>query len=467
MFKNIFSGIAENLENAIESTKDSVDGMVESTKDSLNDISMPISTTKIAITGLSRSGKTVFITSLIDQLLHQKKITFTTSKHKAFKVSLKPPTASVKRFDYYTLSKDIKIRSQWPGGTDTITSTILEFESKGRFSTFGNSKFRIELIDYPGEWILDIAMLGSSYEEWSNKVITWLKNTDENLATEYLNELQGLTESSSGEDLEQKLHEQYSSMIRYFKDNHYSNLTPGRFLMPSDLAGDPLLLFAPISKSSSPLHAIFKKRYKTYLKEIVQDIQLEHFKGFDKQIVLIDIVEALQHGSQCYSDMKDGLRSMLSLYDHKDKNFISQWFSSSINNITFVATKTDLVASSQHNNYLALLNEMVEEIRRKLDIDHIKTNTQVIAAVKCTQTVVEKHNGKTLSFIRGIDAKDNKIVEIYPGEMPSSFPLPSEWDPDDYAYEEFLPPKKSYKEGEPFDHIHMDRVIESIIGDLL
>lgn len=90
-------------------------------------------------------------------------------------------------------------------------------------------------------------------------------------------------------------------MIRILKDKHYSNLTPGRFLMPSDLAGDPILLFAPIYESGSPLHKIFKKRYKTYLKEIVRDIQLKHFKGFDRQIVLIDIVEALQNGFKHYS----------------------------------------------------------------------------------------------------------------------------------------------------------------------
>ena len=454
--KKSFSKITQKIENLIESTKDSID-----------EISIPIRTTKIAITGLSRSGKTVFITSLIDQLLHQKKIAFTTSKHKAFKVSMQPPKASVKRFDYYTFSKDIKSYSKWPNGTDSITSTLLEIESKSSFSMLGNSKFRIELIDYPGEWILDIAMLGLSYEEWSQKVILWMQNSNEELARGYLSEIEKLTQNSSGELLEKKLHNQYADMIRYFKKNHYSNLTPGRFLMPSDLVGDPMLLFAPVPLSDSPLHEVFKKRYKTYLKEIVKEIQLEHFKGFDKQIVLIDIVEALQNGSVYYKDMKDGLRSMLSLYEHKNKNFLSQWLSASINSVTFVATKADLVASSQHNNYLALLNEMVEDIRKELDISHIKTDIQVIASVKCTQTLKEKHHGKTLSFIRGIDAKDKNVVEIYPGEIPSSFPSDEEWNPDKYAYEEFLPPKRSYKENEPFEHINMDRVIESIIGDLL
>ncbi len=456
MFKKALDKITEDIEDVVGSTKESLD-----------DISMPISTTKIAVTGLSRSGKTVFITSLIDQLLHQKKISFVTSRHKAFKTSLRPPKVSVKRFDYYTFAKDIKTYAKWPDGTDSITSTILEFESKGRFSLFGNSKSRIELIDYPGEWILDIAMLGLSYEEWSEKIINWMQELDEISAKNYLNDIKQLTKNSSGEELELSLHGQYADMIRYFKKNHYSNLTPGRFLMPSDLVDDPILCFAPIHMSDSSLHAVFKKRYKTYLKEIVRDIQLEHFKGFDRQIVLVDIVEALQNGSRCYTDMKEGIRSMLSLYDHKDKNFISQWFSSSINKVTFVATKTDLVASSQHNNYLSLLKEMIEDIRRELDIGHIKTDAQVIAAVKCTQTVSRKHEGRTLSCIRGIDADTKKVVEIYPGEMPSSFPLSKEWNTDDYAYEEFLPPDKAYKESEPFDHIHMDRVIESIIGDLL
>ena len=456
MIKDVFNKLQETIDETIDLAKDSVD-----------EVSIPIKTRKIAITGLSRSGKTVFITSLIDQLLHQKKISFVTSRHKSFKVTLKPPKTSIKRFDYYSLSKNIKTNFLWAKGTDDITSTILEFESKATFSLFGNSKFRLELIDYPGEWILDIALLGTSYEKWSENTITWMKNLDEPLADKYLNNIKQLDNNSTAEDYEIKLHNQYSDMIRYFKDNHYSNLTPGRFLMPSDLKDDPMLLFAPIHKSNSELHKIFKKRYKQYIKDIVTDIQLEHFKGFDKQIVLIDIVEALQNGYKYYEDMKTGLQNMLSLYNHKNKNFISQFFSPSINNVTFVATKADLVASSQHNNYLALLDEMVEEIRRDLDVSHIKTNTQVIASVKCTQTVMAKHDGKTLSCIRGIDSKTNNTVEIYPGEMPSSFPFIDEWDTDNYAFEEFLPPKKHYKENEPFDHIHMDRVIEAIIGDLL
>jgi len=447
--------------------KNTMKGTTEKIGKALNNISMPIKTTKIAITGLSRSGKTIFITSLIDQLLHQKKIHSMTQKYKKFSVNLKFPKVSVKRFEYHPLKKIIKEYHQWPEGTDNITSTTLEFEVKSRYSFVRNSKFRVELIDYPGEWILDIKMLELSYEQWNEKIIAWMRNINEDIVKEYLKVIDNLSDKSKGEELGEKLHKQYVDMIRYLKDNHFSNITPGRFLMPSDLLDDPVLYFAPINNSSSTLYAEFKKKYDEYLENVVKNIQLEHFEGFDRQIVLVDIIEALQNGPQCYGDMKDGLKSMLSLYDHRNKNFISQWFSSSIRNVIFVATKADLITTSQHNNFSALLNEMVEDIKNELDIHHIKTEAQVIAAVKCTQIVKCEHDGKPLSCIRGVDPEDNIEVELFPGEMPSSFPLPNQWNTSNYAYEAFLPAKNSYKDNEPFEHINMDKVIESIIGDLL
>ncbi len=433
----------------------------------VDNISRPVSTTKIAITGLSRSGKTIFITSLIDQLLLQKKITSITSRKQPFNVTIKSPTTLIKRFDYYSLKKIIKEYHQWPDGTDDITSTILEFETKSRYSFLSNSKFRIELIDYPGEWILDIAMMDLSYEQWSEKTINWMKNIDEDIVKEYLSRIHELSDNSKGKEIENKIHQQYSDMLAFLKNNHYSNLTPGRFLMPSDLAHDPILCFAPINPSSSSLHQVFKERYEYYLENIVKKIQLEHFRGFDRQVVLIDIIEALQNGYSCYADMVDGLRSMMSLYDHRKKFFLAQWFSSAIKKVIFVATKADLITVSQHNNYQALLNEMVDNIRKKLDVDHIVTDTRIISSVKCTETVLREHEGKTLSCIQGISAKENKKVVLYPGEMPHSFPSPQEWDVKAYNYEMFLPANISYNDNIPFDHINMDKVIDSLIGELL
>ncbi|MDX8393861.1 MAG: YcjX family protein [Mariprofundales bacterium] len=453
--------------NNLINIKNKIGSAIEATKEVIPDILIPIKTKKIAITGLSRSGKTIFITSLIDQLLHPKKIPMLTTNKRPFHVTLKAPKASIKRFDYYKFNKDIKQHRQWPEGTDSITSTLLEVECRSRFAILGNSRFNIELIDYPGEWILDIALLNLSFAEWSEKVLRWLSDCEEDLAVNYLDEIKKLSATSSGSQLENDLHNQYVDMICYLKKNHYANLTPGRFLMPADLEGDPILLFAPIPKTNSPLYTIFKQRYDSYLKDIVKEIQLKHFMNFDKQIILIDVVEALQNEYKCYHDMTQGLRSMLSLYDNKNQFFLAKLFGSSIDKVVFVATKADLIASSQHDNYLKLLKEMVADIQQRMDIKHIKTEAHVIAAVKCTQTICKKYQGELLYFVRGIDAKDNKSVEVYPGTMQSFFPHPENWNQNEYDFATFMPSKKLYKDNEPFDNIHMDRVINAIIGDML
>ena len=432
------------------------------------DISLPSNNIKIAITGLSRAGKTVFITSLIDQLLHQNKLQGVTTSNPAFKVSLKAPIQGAKRFDYYTFIRQLKKEYRWPEGTDEISHTVLEFESKSRFSFLSNSTFTIELIDYPGEWLLDLALLDMSFEEWCEKTISWLRQITDPLAQQYLQTIDSLNERIEGLDVEQKLHKEYKELLIHLKKNHYSQLTPGRFILPSDLANDPVLTFAPIDENNtSGLKKVFKERYNRYVKEVVKEIHLEHFKGFQRQVVLIDVIEALQNGYECYKDMKAGLQSMLHLYDHKNKNFFLQWLSPSIKKVLFVATKADQVAASQHANFSMLLDDMIDELRRDMDISHIQTDTQIVSSLKATTTIEKKYEGMKLSFIRGILEEDSQMHDLYPGEMPSKFPTKEEWHSENYGYKNFLPPKKSYRENEPLEHINMDKVVSKLIGDLL
>jgi len=424
-------------------------------------------TVKIAITGLSRSGKTVFITSLIDQLLHQNRLLSVTTAHSAFKATLKPPLHNVRRFDYYTFIDKLKNEQVWPAGTDAISHTLLEFESKSRFSFMGNSTFTIELIDYPGEWLLDLSMMNYSFEEWSVAALNWLRALDEPEADAYLKSVDSLKRESIGSEYELKLHTQYKELVTNLKKQHYSQITPGRFVMPSDLANDPMLIFAPINGASPKLVKVFKKRYEKYVEEVVKGIHLEHFKGFERQVVLVDVIESLENGYKCHKDMKQGLKSMLSLYDHDNKNFLLQWFSPSIKKVLFVATKADQVAASQHANFSALLEEMVSELRREMDIEHIETETQVVSSLKSTMTIEKKYDGKLLSFVRGVLEEDGQLHDLYPGEMPSQFPAKATWQSSDYDFKRFMPPKRSYGESEALEHINMDKVVEKLLGDLL
>lgn len=421
-------------------------------------------TIKIAITGLSRSGKSVFITSLIDCLINSKNIL---NKKSSFQVTLQAPKLSMKRFDYYHFSKQIKQEHIWCDSTSSISLALLKVRVKGSIPFLGDEDFYIELIDYPGEWLLDLTLFSHTFTSWSNQTIQWLQKIDDSKAKEYLAFIETINTKDTSIALETSLHVKYVELIKHLKKLHYSFLTPGRFLVPADMKDDPILLFAPIFKTNSTLYKNYEKRFKTYVNDIVKGIHLDYFRGFDRQIMLVDVIAALQNGYTCYEDMSYALKSMLSVYSHAKGNFISRVINPSIENVVFVGTKADLVPSSSHNNYLSLLKDMTLPLKDKLESIDIKTSSHIVASVKCTQTIMSEKNGIKLPSLRGIDRKSGKIVEVYPGAMPSSFPPASNWDKSLYMYEEFNPPKKEYGADEPFENIHIDKLILEIIGDML
>ena len=39
----------------------------------------------------------------------------------------------------------------------------------------GNGRIRLDILDYPGEWLLDLPLLKKTYVEWSNETLKLLK----------------------------------------------------------------------------------------------------------------------------------------------------------------------------------------------------------------------------------------------------------------------------------------------------
>lgn len=421
-------------------------------------------TIKIAISGLSRSGKSVFITSFIDQLLNNKNL-FLHKNSKTFKAKLTAPNLFMKRFDYYHYEKMIKVEHQWCDGTDSISSALLKFQTKGKIPFIGDEEFYVKIVDYPGEWLLDLNLISHTYSSWSKSVLDWLKNIDDKKVKEYLKKIDNLSTNDTSLKLETSLHVEYVELVKHLKSMHYSYITPGRFLVSGDLKDDPILIFAPINKSNSKLHEVFKARFDKYVKEIVKKIHLDYFKGFDRQIVLIDVIEALQNGYDCYMDMKLALQTMFCIYSHAQGNFLSRIINPSIEKVAFVATKADLVPSSFHQNYLSLLKQISEDLKRGLEDIDVQTFLHIVSSVKCTKTIIRQKDGLQIECLQGLDKENGKMVEVYPGYMPAHFPKKDS--KISFMYEDFLPPKKDYKDKESFGHINLDRLIWDILGDML
>ncbi|PJA31943.1 MAG: hypothetical protein CO187_06640, partial [Zetaproteobacteria bacterium CG_4_9_14_3_um_filter_53_7] len=88
---------------------------------------------------------------------------------------------------------------------------------------------------------------------------------------------------------------------------------PGRHLRPDALRHSPVLRLAPLSEQlrSSKLGKGMAKRFEEYKKKVIKPFYSDHFKHIDRQIVLLDVLLALQQGEPAFNELTDALKHSL------------------------------------------------------------------------------------------------------------------------------------------------------------
>ncbi len=122
-------------------------------------------TVRIGVTGLSRAGKTAFLTSAAALLLARTQPRF----------ALAPLGAGdVPRFDQArhraALAGD---PPHWPERTDSVS--MLALTAQVDQSPLPSRTVRLEFLDYPGEWLLDLPLLALAYSDWSERTLARLE----------------------------------------------------------------------------------------------------------------------------------------------------------------------------------------------------------------------------------------------------------------------------------------------------
>src|SRR5690606_4562461 len=123
-------------------------------------------TLRLGITGLSRAGKTVFITALVHHLLNGGALPGFSplSQGRLIGAELAEyPDASIPRFAYEQhLASLTGAEPSWPESTRRISQLriVLRFRSTLWWRGWARSStLNIDIIDYPGEWLLDLPLL--------------------------------------------------------------------------------------------------------------------------------------------------------------------------------------------------------------------------------------------------------------------------------------------------------------------
>src|ERR1700744_4167932 len=127
-------------------------------------------TLRLGITGLSRAGKTVFITALIHGLTRGGRFPVfePLASGRIARAYLAPqPDDAVPRFDYEGHARTLITERTWPNSTVDISELRLVIDYQRQNGA--DRTLTLDIVDYPGEWLLDLPLLYKSYDQWSNE----------------------------------------------------------------------------------------------------------------------------------------------------------------------------------------------------------------------------------------------------------------------------------------------------------
>lgn len=460
---------------------------------------------RIAVTGLSRSGKTVFLTSLINILENIAR----SNNHNLKLLQTRIHSVEVitkgfaKVFPYDTNLKALKeTPPAWPIPTDDFSEIRLRIKlhdqagilEKNLSSSKDNKRtIDIDLIDYPGEWLLDLQLLDFNYKMWS-KEVDFNDPIRRELSKEFQAKLTQLDLQSSYN--KQQIHEISSSYIKYLKACKAQGLNflqPGHFLHQDEQIPQDDFLFFPLSHlSDAEFDALematakqpdstfqkLQQAYENYKKNYVNKFYKDHFSRFDRQIVLVDCLTPLNYSRHAFSDTQRALNFIFGHFNYGSRKWYHRLFNSKIDKVMFVATKVDYIAAHQVKQLEELFHDLLASVRESM-LNNLQSNSHAVVA--SIRSLVTQRDGNLIYLSGNLATTPYHKVSFFPATLPTRIPDASYWETRrpsqlvihdanqsildyDGVYNNFLP--LPLKDG-MVQQINMEQVICEILGDKL
>jgi predicted YcjX-like family ATPase len=459
-------------------------------------------TVRLGVTGLSRAGKTVFITALIHGLTRGGRFPifepFATGRIARARLEPQPDDA-VPRFDYENHVRTLIEERRWPHSTVDISELRLVIDYQRQNGA--DRTLTLDIVDYPGEWLLDLPLLNKSYEQWSAESLALSRQRPRaRLAAQWHGHLATL-KADGREDEQAALSAArlFTEYLRVCRDERFamSLLPPGRFLMPGSLAGSPALTFAPLDLPDNgvapegSLWAMMIRRYEAYKDVVVRPFFRDHFSRLDRQVVLVDALAAFNSGPDALVDLEAALAGILDCFRIGRSTLLSNLFRPRIDRILFAATKADHLHHSSHDRLEAVLRRTVAKAAARAEDTGAVIDVVALAAVRATREAQVQRGRDKLPSILGTPAPGEVAngaafdgeteVATFPGDLPAD---PEELFAGEAAFRglssaaaertnfrflRFRPPRleRAGTDEPALPHIRLDRALQFLIGDKL
>ena len=444
-------------------------------------------TLRLGVTGLSRAGKTVFITALVANLLDRGRMDRLSAQAEGriAAVALRPhPERDAPRFDFEGHVAALTApQPQWPQSTRALGKLRLSIRYRPRGwlgGLAGMSTLHLDIVDYPGEWLLDLPLMRRDFAGWSAEALAKAQARPE-LSGPWRAALAAADpEAALDETTATALADAWREYLRACRGVGLSGVTPGRMLAPGALEGSPALTFAPLPphrRRRGSLGDEFARRYGAYVSALVKPFFRDHFARLDRQVVLVDLLSALDAGPAALADLREALSETLACFRPGPDSWLADLTGRRIERILFAATKADHIHHTQHDRLAAILQAMLREAGERARFRGAKVETMAIAGLRATAEQEVARDGRLLPMVRGRLLATGREAALYAGELPAEPQRVVAAARNGGAgaglldgslkVMDFAPPPPGGRPGGGPPHIRLDAALEFLIGDRL
>jgi predicted YcjX-like family ATPase len=440
----------------------------------------------LAVTGLSRAGKTVFVAALIEALT---RLGRGTARLSAFAAAPRIAAVAEQPVPERAGSAPFPIRAaqdamraeipSWPEPTARVRRAELLIRYRrpaglGARVLGPEAEFRLGIIDYPGEWLLDLPMLTQDYATWSATTLALIREPPRAAAAAgFLGFLESLPPGRAADDQTLERGRQlYAEFLQACRDRHgLCFLQPGRYVLPAE--GDAPPAFFPIeppTAAATPaipdnFAARLAHNYERYRREIVRPFFADVFRDANRHVVLVDLLAALNGGAAVFADTGRALDAVLGALDVRRGGPLGTLLPLRYDKVLFAVTKADHVPDSHRDRLSALLGDLVGLHADAARAAGAAQAVLALAAVRATEDDRVTRDVGEIDVVVGIPVHGAARVMVSPGKIPR-MPVPATfWRDRVVAYPRFRPP--AIDPGMAPPHINLDVALEFLLGDLL
>jgi hypothetical protein len=466
-----------------------IDAVVRAMRDSVRFVGEKAQSShvRLGVTGLSGAGKTVFTTALAHALIHARRapheLAFLDVANRGHVVD-----AAIEALPGLPLFPVERNAAQlaapapeWPAATKALSGVriVLRFAPQGLLRHAApEAELKIDIVDYPGEWLVDLPLLDQDFPAWSAATWARLAHAGGDGARALCRAWCADANAVPGADGIDARARTYGRLMRELKGDRFgwAWLTPGRSVTWGEdewiASGCAFFPLPPDAPGPGPAAAALGLRYRRYVETLVKPFYRDHLRNLDRQIVLVDLLGALARGPESFHGMREALGRILEHFRYGGRRLLQPLLGRRIGRAMVAAAKADLVTASQLPALRSLLRETVDwTVMKKLEDYQRATENRTDYFIGCLASIVSTEErlatfgGAQVPVLRGRVQGAAEEQILVPSDVPPALPAPARWPERGYKYYSFVPPDLSRFAERAFPHLGLDKALQFLIGD--